>query len=151
MVLWIVAVLSAVVALYVCGGRQWLKSKSWMAWLYDSWLGQWVELKAFKKSESILWGRWLQAVGYGLTAIAGIGGIDLSPLLLVLPDNLHWVVHLAPLAIALAGHIQVQLRLGTTKPIEEVALPNDVPPDISGALEKELEQNSVLRRPAGDV
>lgn len=135
MLLWIVAGLSLAVAAYVCGGRKWLKSKPWMRWLYDSRLGQWVELRLFRKSETILWARWLQTLGYGLTALVNLGEVDLSPLLLVLPERWHWVVHVAPLVIALAGHIQVQLRLDTTKPIELVALPNEgLPADVRSVV-----------------
>jgi hypothetical protein len=128
--LWIIAALSVVVAAYVCGGRKALKRQWWMAWLYKSWLGEAAELHLFKKSESILWARWLQILGYGLTALVSMGQVDLSPLLLVLPEGWHWVVHVAPLVISAAGHIQVHLRLDTTKPIELVALPNDVPAEV---------------------
>lgn len=135
MKLWIIAGLSTLVALYVIGGRKWLKSRPWMVWLYQSPLVQWVELRAFKKSESILWGRFLQALGYGLSFVASFGGIDLTPLAAVLPDGWSWVVPVTPLIIALAGHIQVQLRLETTKPIELVALPDAVPPDVAQAAD----------------
>jgi hypothetical protein len=133
MKLWIVAALVILVALYVIGGRKWLKSKPWMKWFYKLPLVQWVELTFFKKSESILWGRFLQVLGYGLTFVAGLGGIDLTPMALVLPENLRWLVSLFPMVIALAGHIQVQLRMETTMPIEQVALPDNVPPQVAEA------------------
>ena len=135
MTLWIVALLIAFVAWYVIAGRAWLQGKPWMAWLYKSRAGEWVERTFFMKSESVLWGRFLQALGYGLTAIASLGGIDLTPLALVLPDKLAWTVHILPLVISLAGHVQVQLRLGTTKPIELVNLPEDVPASVARAAE----------------
>lgn len=120
--LWIFAFLIAFFAWYVLRGRTWLQPKPWMHWLYKSRLGEWVELTFFKKSETILWARFLQAMGYGLTAVSSLGGIDLTPLALVLPDGLDWIVPVLPLVIALAGHIQVQLRLDTSKPIELVAI-----------------------------
>lgn len=134
MALWIVALLVALVAWYVVAGRAWLQGKRWMAWLYRSRTGEWVERTFFRRSESVLWGRFLQVLGYGLTAIAGLGGIDLTPLALVLPSNLAWLVHVAPLVISLAGHIQVQLRLATTKPIELVDLPEQVPPEVKSIV-----------------
>lgn len=133
MMLWIVALLSLLVAIYVVAGRQWLKAQPWTAWFYRLPFVEWIERTVFKKSESILWGRFLQALGYGLSAIASLGGIDLTPLAAVLPDGWAWLVSILPLVIALAGHIQVQLRLDTTKPIELVALPADVPPVVAAA------------------
>lgn len=136
MMLWIVAVLSVVVAAYVLGGRTWLISRSWMQWFYRSRVVDWVELHLFKKSTSVLWGRFLQTIGYGLSAVAGLGGIDLSPLAAVLPDRLNWIVSLLPLLISLAGHVQVQLRLDTTSPIELVAVSNDVADKAAPAMEQ---------------
>ncbi len=134
MTLWIVALLIAFFAWYVIKGRSWLKDKPSMAWLYKSRAGEWIERTFFKKSESILWGRFLQALGYGLSAIASLGGIDLTPLAAALPENMSWVVFALPLAIALAGHIQVQLRLDTTRPIELVNLPENVPADVQASM-----------------
>lgn len=133
MTLWVVAILSLAVAAYVCGGRKWLRAQPWTGWFYKLPFVEWIERTVYKKSESILWGRFLQALGYGLSAVASLGGIDLTPLALVLPEGWAWIVHALPLVIALAGHIQVHLRLDTTKPIELVALPADVPADVAAA------------------
>lgn len=130
MLLWIIAGLSAFIAWYVVAGRKWLKAKPSMAWLYTSTFGEWVERTFFKKSESILWARFLQFLGYGLTALNALDGIDLTPLTLLLPDQLDWIVPVLPLLISAAGHIQVKLRLETTKPIELVDLPHDVPAEV---------------------
>lgn len=136
MTIWVVAILSLIVAIYACGGRKWLKAQPWAAGFYQLPVIAWIERVFFKNSESILWGRFLQALGYTLSAIASLGGIDLTPLALVLPQGWSWVVSILPLVIALAGHIQVQLRLDTTKPIELVALPPNVPADVAVAAMK---------------
>jgi len=136
MMLWIVALLIAFVAWYVIAGRTWLLAKPWMAWLYKSRVGEWLERRFFMKSESVLWGRFLQALGYGLAALASLGGIDLTPLALVMPEKWAWTVHIMPLVISLAGHVQVQLRMETTKPIELVNLPDNLPGDVAQVVAK---------------
>lgn len=123
------AIFSALVALWVIWWRPWLKTKAWARGFF-AWIEP-IELVGWKKSESILWGRFLQFLGYGLTFAASLNGVDLTPLALVLPENLRWIVPLTPMAIALAGHIQVQLRMDTTKPIELIALPEVVPADVA--------------------
>ena len=122
-ILWTLAVMVPLMVWYVLWGRSWLKSKPGMQWLYKSTVGEWTEVNLFSKSESVLWGRTLQFIGYVLTAIAGLGGIDLTPIALVLPERLRWIVPVMPLVISVAGHIQVKLRKDTTLPLEVVALP----------------------------
>lgn len=135
--LWTLAILVPVAAWYVLKGRTWLKSKPWMQWLYTSRVGEWTEINLFSKSESVLWGRFLQFVGYGCTLILQFGDVDLTPLALVLPEGLQWVPPVAPIVISVAGHIQVKLRKDTRTPLEIVALPEaeKQKPEVAAAIE----------------
>ena len=147
-VLWTLAVLVPFLAWYTIWGRTWLKTKSWMGWLYHSRFGEWTEIYLFKKSETVLWGRTLQAVGYVLTAIASLGGIDLTPIAAILPEKLQWLPPLLPLIISIAGLIQVKQRIDTTEPLAITALPNSVKqdPPVAAALEvlKEAKTEAVV-------
>lgn len=128
-ILWTVAALSVIVPVYALWLRKRLKPKPWMAWLYRSKFGEWFELTFFKKSETILFGRFLQFVGYVLTSVAGLGDVDLTPFYALFPESLAWLPPLMPLIISLCGHAVVALRLDTTKPVEQVALPEAVKPE----------------------
>lgn len=120
--LWAMAVLVPFTAWYVLWGRTWLKPKPWMQWLYHSRVGEWAEIYLFSKSESVLWGRFLQFVGYGTSAILTFGNVDLTPLALVLPENLQWIPPVMPVVLSVAGHIQVKLRKDTKTPLDMIAM-----------------------------
>lgn len=118
---------------YVLGGRSWLKRQPWAQGAFAK--IEPVEIALWRKSETILWARFQQALGVILTLLMGIGTLDLSPLFPLLPDKYKWLPSLLPLIITVTGRIDEWNRLNTTKPIELVEVPDKAPPDVAEAIE----------------
>jgi hypothetical protein len=110
--------LTAFVALYVVSLRPWLRDKSWAAGFFAR--IEPVEIALWKKSESILWARFLQAVGLVVPLLQFIGAVDITPYLAIVPDG--YAPYLL-LFVFVAGQIGEQLRRDTTKPLDVVARP----------------------------
>lgn len=123
--------LTALVALYVVWLRPWLRGKDWAAGFF-AWFEP-FELWAYKKSESILWARFLQAVGLLVPLLQFVGAIDITPYLAIIPDGYGPYLMLF---IFVAGQIGEKLRKDTTKPLEVVALPEDKPPELAAAVSR---------------
>jgi len=83
----VLGVLTVLVAAYVMGGAKWLKSKPWTARFF-AWIEP-FEIVCWRKSESILWARFLQGVGLILTGLSSLGQFDLSPIMPLLPERYH--------------------------------------------------------------
>jgi hypothetical protein len=127
-------VVSALVAIWVALVRPWLRTKDWAAGFFAK--IETFEITVYKKSESILWARFLQLLGAVLTALASLGEFDLTPLFPFLPDKWKWVPGILPMVVSLAGWIQERMRKDTTKPLEVVALPEDKPPELAAAVSR---------------
>ncbi len=135
--LFILAALVAFFVVYVLWLRKWLKLQWWAEGFFT--LVDPIERVLFKKSETILFARLKQLLGVTLAFLTSIGSIDISPLMPFVPDKYEPMVHAAfnllPLILTVMGMIDEKLRNSTTKPIEVVALPEMVPPEVAKAVQ----------------
>jgi hypothetical protein len=133
----VVIALLAVVLLYVLA-RPWLKAQPWAAPFF-AWVEP-LEIRLFKKSETILWARAKMAAGVLLTGLTFLGGIDFSLLMPYVPeayrDLVQFALNMIPMALTLVGAVDEKLRNGSTKPLELVALPENtpLPPQVAIAV-----------------
>jgi hypothetical protein len=118
----------AVVLWYALGGRAWLKSKPRAQKFFAA--VEPVEIALYKKSETILLARLKMLLGATLAALTALGQIDLTPIMLFVPEQRQELVralfNLLPLIITLVGLMDERLRRMTTKLIELVAIPDNV-------------------------
>jgi hypothetical protein len=109
---------------YALWGRDWLKSKPWAQGFF-AWIEP-IEIKLFKKSQTILFARLKIVSGLILTMLTQAGTINLTPLMPFVPEQYQAYVNVAvnclPLALSLMGWIDEALRNKTTAPLEIVAL-----------------------------
>lgn len=142
MFLFIAIVLFVVLLWYVLVGRAWLKSRPWAVGFFV-WIEP-VEIRLFKKSETILVGRFLWFGGFIVTAYDSIavyaGGLDMTPLttrffdLLKIPDDLRGITVTG--LIAAIGLLINWLRKRVTQPLEVVAVAaKDVTPAVARAMD----------------
>lgn len=127
-ILIILAVITALLLWYALQGRDWLKAKPWAQGFF-AWVEP-VEILLFKKSETILFARLKMLTGILLTFLTQIGTIDLTPWMPFVPEKyqpaVNAAVNAAPLMLTLVGWADERLRKTTTKPIELVAVPDQV-------------------------
>lgn len=120
----ILSLLIALLLWYTIWGRAWLKTKPWAKGFFD-WIEP-IEIKLYKKSETILLARLKVATGVLLTVLTYLGTIDLTPLMPFVPDKYEGVLraafNLLPLTISLLGLADEKLRNQTTLPVELVAV-----------------------------
>lgn len=120
----ILSLLIALLLWYTIWGRAWLKTKPWAKGFFD-WIEP-IEIRLYKKSETILLARLKVATGVLLTVLTYLGTIDLTPLMPFVPDKyegvLRAVFNLLPLTISLLGLADEKLRNQTTLPVELVAV-----------------------------
>ena len=120
-----IAIIIAVLLVYVLWGRDWLKKQS-LAQGFFAFVEP-IELLLYKKSETILFARSLSALGAVLTVLTQLGSIDITPIMPLVPDQYEGAVRMAwnmlPLLITGLGVIVEKLRNSTTKPLELVAVP----------------------------
>lgn len=109
--------------------RPWLKEQPWAAPFFK--FMEPIEIKLFKKSETILFARLKVLVGVLLTLLTTLGSVDLSLILPLLPQEhrgiAQAIISLMPMIISVMGLMDERLRNTTTKPIEMVALPENKP------------------------
>lgn len=109
--------------------RPWLKEQPWAAPFFK--FMEPIEIKLFKKSETILFARLKVLVGVLLTLLTTLGSVDLSLILPLLPQEhrgiAQAIINLMPMIISVMGLMDERLRNTTTKPIEMVALPENKP------------------------
>lgn len=124
----VLAVITGIILWYALQGRDWLKSKSWAEGFFAA--VEPIEIFIYKKSETILVARSLQLLGAILTVLTWIGSIDITPIMPLVPDKYHAYVQAAmsflPLVLNGLGAIVERLRNKTTKPVELVAIPDQV-------------------------
>jgi hypothetical protein len=138
----LIALLSvaAFVAIYVVWLRPWLRTKSWAEGFFHR--IEKFEILFYKKSESILWARFLQAVGLLVPLLQFIGAIDITPYMAIIPEG--WGPYCL-LAVFIAGQIGERLRKDTTKPLGVVALPEAaITPAVERAEQKAEAANANL-------
>ena len=122
------AVFALLVLWYALAGRAWLKQKPWTQGFFAA--IEPIEIRLYKKSETILWARLKMLVGVALTVLTYLGTIDLTPLMPFVPEEhratLQALFNLLPMIITLVGMADEKLRNTSTRPIELVALPDNV-------------------------
>lgn len=118
-------ILTVIVGCYAGILRPWLRKQAWAAGFF-AWIEP-FERVLYLKSESLLWARWLSALGVLLTTIAGIDPTMVQTIAQFLPEAYGKYAALAPLVITLAGFLGERLRRDTTKPLAVVAMPTDAP------------------------
>lgn len=126
----ILSIITILLLWYALQGRDWLKSKPW-PWVQEFFARvEPIEIFLFKKSETILVARLLQGLGGVLTLLQYFNGVDLTPILPLVPLKYQFflttLVNCVPLLLNVIGAIIERLRNKTTKPIELVAVPDKV-------------------------
>lgn len=133
-------VLSVLVAGYVVFFRPWLRQREWAAGFFA--VIEPFEIALYRKSETLLRARFKMLAGLLVTALAAIGTLDLTPLVLLVPaqhqDKAKALVAFVPLLVSLSGFIDEALRRDTTKPLERVEIPEAVKaePEVAKAEAK---------------
>lgn len=138
MIMVIALFIVAVLVWYALKGRAWLKLQPWAQGFF-AWVDP-VERALYQKSETMLVGRLLSAGGFVVTAYDALAviapSLDLTPitnrLLSPVPEDMRGLVVSA--VMGLIGLLIAWLRKRTTKPLEVVALPETVPPDVAAAV-----------------
>lgn len=133
----VLCLIVALAFLYALVVRPWLKTKEWAKPFFD-WIEP-IELKLYKKSETILFARLQVLIGLLLTMLTQIGQIDLSPIMPLVPDKYEGYVRIAfnllPMTISALGAINEYLRNRVTKPIELVAVKEaNAPAEVKVAI-----------------
>jgi hypothetical protein len=137
MIFIVAAMFAAFVLWYAVAGRAWLKSKPWAQGFFA--VIEPIEIRLYKKSETILWARLKMLVGVMLTALTLLGTIDLTPVMPFVPeahrDMVQALFNLLPMVITLVGMADEKLRNSTSKPLELVAAPDHaVTPQVARAI-----------------
>ena len=135
------AVITALAMLWSLWGRDWLKSRG-LASGFFAWLEP-VEIALWKNSKTIFKARFLMVLGFLSTILTQAGAIDITPLMPFVPDawepTLRVIWNMLPIIIVGVGWVDEQLRKETTKPLEQVALP-EVKPTAVVVAEIKAEQ-----------
>jgi hypothetical protein len=127
---------------YALALRPWLKNQPWAARFF-AWIEP-FERNLFKKSETVLVGR-LVWLGGAIVAvydgfIAYFSTLDVEPLTTRMMDYLHIPPDLRGFTLSVLvtglGFAIVRLRKTTTKPLEVVAAPQQLPPAAAVAVQR---------------
>src|SRR5687767_601348 len=93
------AVLTALVALFVVVIRPWMRKQPWAQPFFDK--IEPIELALYRKSETLLWSRWQAFLAFIMVALPAIGAFDVTPFLIFFPERLRPFIAVAP-SVALA-------------------------------------------------
>lgn len=126
----VLVVLGALIAVYGMGGRDWLKAQPWTAWFYK-WIEP-IEITLWRKSETILWSRFLVIVGLLPPLFEQLEKLNIPALQGMVPEKYQawWT-----LSFTVIGIINEMMRRNTTKPLEIVELSDNVSPQVAAAVE----------------
>jgi hypothetical protein len=136
-ILIVLAVITGLLLVYALKGRDWLKrqpfAQGFFAWVEP------IEIALFRKSETVLFARTLQALGGVLSALTWLGSIDVTPILPLFPEQHQGLARaffsFLPLVLNGLGAIVEWLRNRTTKPIELVAIAEtEITPVVANAI-----------------
>lgn len=133
---WLIAlaVLTAFAAVYATIIRPMTRDAPWAKGFYGHPVVQWIELKFWGRSETLFWARYQQFLGAVLIATGYLGGIDYSIFAPVVPDSVVLWLPLIPVILNFFGSIAEAQRRDTSEPLEEVALPDVVRPEVAEAV-----------------
>lgn len=118
-VLIILGVVIVLILNYVTWFREWLKNRPWpWSQRYFEWIEP-IEIALYRKSETILWSRFLIFMGLLPTVLDQFQLLNVPGLIEFLPDDWEkW----ASLSFTVCGIVSELLRRGSTKPLEIVEL-----------------------------
>lgn len=126
-------VLTAIVVGYITFGRDLVKAQPW----FVRWVEP-VEIALWRKSETLLKARFLMATGAVLSFLTQIGSLNLSPLLLFLPeeyrDTANAVLAIVPLLISAIGALDEYQRRNTSQPLPVVEIPTNAAPELKAVV-----------------
>jgi len=137
------AVIVALALTWSLWGRDWLKARNWrLTNAFFAWIEP-LEIKLWKNSKTIFVARLKMLTGLLLTLGTQLGAVDITPLMPFVPDAWEPAVrvlwNLLPLVLTALGWMDEYLRKETTKPLEEIALPENKPPEVEAAVAKVAE------------
>ena len=126
-----VLIIIGALVLYALTIRPWLKKQPWAQSFFAK--IEAIETALYKKSETVLMGRLVWISGFIVSAYDAIAAfvhsLDLTPLNTRIFDALHIPPDLRPLTASAflmgLGLAMVKLRKTTTKPLEQVAAPEN--------------------------
>ena len=121
--IWILLGFIAFVIIYVVFLRNWLKERTWAKGFF-AWIEPY-EIALWRKSETILWARFLIVLGLIPPILEQLGELSGSGIERFLPEKYQ---ALWTLSFTVIGVVNEFLRRSTTKPLEIVALPESAPP-----------------------
>ena len=121
--IWILLGFIAFVIIYVVFLRNWLKERIWAKGFF-AWIEPY-EIALWRKSETILWARFLIVLGLIPPILEQLGELSGSGIERFLPEKYQ---ALWTLSFTVIGVVNEFLRRSTTKPLEIVALPESAPP-----------------------
>jgi hypothetical protein len=124
-------IIAGILVLYALTIRPWLKKQPWAQGFFGKIEG--IETALYKKSETVLVGRLVWLSGFIVSAYDAtaefVKSLDLTPLTTRIFDALHIAPDLRPLTVSALltglGLAMVKLRKATTKPLEQVAAPEN--------------------------
>lgn len=127
--------LTSIVAVWVIIVRPMLRDKPWMQWFFANPVVEWIEIHFWRKSETILWARWLHLMGI-IHSVAGYGGaLDWSQFAGIAPEWAIPFLPAIPLILNMLATITEIQRIDTTKPLAIVELPTVVSPSVAAVVE----------------
>ncbi len=140
MLLLILLIVVGITLIWALWARNWLKAQPW-GWSQAlfAWLDP-FEVAVYKKSETILVARTKMVVGVVLTMLQQFDGVDITPIMPLLPEKyqgyIQIAINLLPLTLTLIGMMDERLRNTTTQPLELVALSDKelAKPEVAAAV-----------------
>lgn len=130
-IIWTLLVLIAFTILYVLFLRNWLKEQPWAKGFF-AWIEPY-EIALWRKSETILWARFLIVLGLIPPILEQLGDLSGSGIERLLPEKYQ---ALWTLSFTVIGIVNEFLRRSTTKPLEIVELPQNLPPAVAQAVNR---------------
>lgn len=113
--------------------RPWLKRHGYIQGFFST--VEPIERRLYKKSETILYARLNQIGGFLLIVLPAIGAFDPTPYMPFVPEKHRWWVQAVPgVAVSVNGIVCEHLRRTSTKPLDQVAISDQAPPEVKEAI-----------------
>jgi hypothetical protein len=133
------AFVAAFVAIYALWLRPWMRTRLWAQGFFV--LIEPVEILFWRKSETILWNRLLMLMGALPPILEQLEKLNIPALQGLVPEKYQGWWTLTFTVIGIIGEYQ---RRDTTKPLEVVALPVDMPPAVAAAVARAEVANATV-------
>lgn len=141
-----IALVTALMIAWVVFIRPWMRDKPWAKGFFE--FIEPIELRLWRKSETILFARFKILVGVLITILTHAGAINIEQLMPFIPDQHEWWIRAIwnslPLTISLLGLVDEQLRKDTTKPLEAVVVPETQPVPVAVTEAKEKLEAAIV-------